>query len=421
MPKTRELPPLPVAERRKAKRPEKHSMTLMSKWDTCHRSAFLYLKHKGGAQTHAMARGEVFHQFVEEAVGYLTDPDENPNAPETSMPPEVAKDRMMATIAERRDLVLPEFEQQALRGMAWNWAGSNQGLVEDPEAIMGREQMIELDLGDWIVRGKLDYALMSPFGYPVVDDYKTSLHKPSKDELENGAKSYQGKFYALLFLFGIPEGESLPLGHGLDECRTRQIFPRYLNEETGDLSGADFEVVYSRDFLSDFRRSLADQLAGMDQALKDGRWQAAIGSHCTECPAQAECPLPRHIVPKALDVSKTRAAQIGTLFEELAKPAPVETLEDAEHAATAAHILSMLGTRVRSRVRDFADENGHEAVFYGTDYKLAFKPKTAREVDWEALEAGEPFDPKKHVKVTESTEFTKRKITADEREARNGR
>src|SRR4051812_7037311 len=101
----------------KVKRPEKASQTLLSRLDVCPQSAEFYLRTKDDPVTsHALARGQIFHTFVERAVRMLVDSDE------PSMPPEVAKELAMECIRERKDVALPESEMTAIRAMSWNWA-----------------------------------------------------------------------------------------------------------------------------------------------------------------------------------------------------------------------------------------------------------------------------------------------------------
>jgi hypothetical protein len=218
----RTQPPIAKAELAKVERPESLRQTVISKFDACPRSFYLYCKYDGGAPAARLDRGIVFHEFVERAVRMMIDTDE------TSMPPEVAKDLIGSIITERKDLVVPEYEQNALRAMAWHWANAT---IIDPEEVVGLEQKIELALPGGKVHGTPDFATITQFGYAQIDDYKTSLAIPSMDELENGAKSFQGRLYCLLFAFGIPEGESLPLGKGLEEFRFRTVYPRFVTDD----------------------------------------------------------------------------------------------------------------------------------------------------------------------------------------------
>lgn len=365
----------------KVKRPEKASQTLLARLNACPFSAALYLKYKGGPQTPAMLRGSIFHRFVEESVQYLRDEDE------IQMPPEVAKDRIMALIAET-DAHLPEHEMNVCRLLAWNWAGAT---AIDPECIVGLEQMLELEIGNWTIRGKLDFAEIGPFG-ALVRDYKTSINLPSQDEIENGARSYQGRLYSLLLLFGIPEGETLPLGTGLDECRVELAYPRYVNAETGELIGR--EVTWTRDQLVDFRNSVEIQLGKLEQSLESGEWHAQAGSHCGECAKRPDCPIPEQALE--FDV--------------------IETIEDAENALQLHFTRDAEQRRLMRSVSAFHET--HEKPIIVGDYAWDRRLQESRRIDWDAVGDG-PVQPDQ-IKLVPSTPFRKRKVTVEEREALNG-
>lgn len=380
-------------------RPEKLSQTALSHFDRCPRSAFLYWKHKGGPASAAMVRGSVFHRFVEEAVEMIRDDEDA----EGRMPPEVAKANIMALI-EAGELVepdehgedrvvnfhLPEYEQNALRAMAWNWA---EATVIDPEYVVGLEQMIELELAGWTVRGKLDFAEIGPFG-ALIRDYKTSINLPSKDDIEHGAKSFQGKFYALLLLFGIPEGESFPLGKGLEECRVELAYPRYTNQETGELIGR--ETTWTRDQLVDFRHSLDVHLSQIEAGLKGGDFPAQSGSWCnTECPARAECPIPK----------------------EYQEPEKIETYEQAQ-VALEVHMQRDAEQRALMRSVSQFHEDYAAPIFVG-DYTFHRRQEIRKSVDWDAVPENGVVTPDL-VTPVRSTPFKKRKTTPEEREERDG-
>lgn len=363
------------------KRPDSIRQSLLAKFDTCPRSFYLYVKHDGGASAHQLDRGILFHEFVKKAVEMIRDADE------TMMPPEVAKAEINALITEHKELVIPEYEQNALRAMAWNWA---KATVIDPDEVVGLEQKIYLELPGGTVHGTPDFATITQFGYALIDDYKTSLAIPSRDELEAGAKSFQGRKYCLLFAFGIPEGETEPWGVGIDELRYRTVYPRFTNEDTGEL--AYREVVYTRDQLVDYRGTLESHLEKIAHGWETGEFPAQAGSHCYECPARSECPIPE---------------EAAEAVEE------ITTIEQAVELAQAWYIRDLQNRRLKSSLRAFADDYG-EPIFFG-DYALDFRYEERRSVIWDALDAGVPFDPGQHVKVTNSTKFDKRKVKPDER------
>lgn len=371
----REQPPLPKSERDKVKPPEKISQSALAKFDSCPRSAFLYWKHKGGYQSPPMIRGEIFHEFVEESVQLMVEDGSR------TLAPEIAKANVMGLVRDRKDVHLPEYEQDALRRMAWNWG---EATAIDPENVVGIEQMIELEVGSWTIRGKLDFAEIGPFG-ALVRDYKTSISVPNQEDVEKGSKSFQGRFYALLLLFGTPEGEALSLGAGLNECRVELAFPRFTNSETGELIGR--EVTWTRDELTDFRDSLAAHLEAIDHGFDTGEWPAQTGSHCNECPARSECPLPDRVHPVA----------------------EIQSTEEAAQQALAWHLGSRELEPLKKSVRAYCDANGLESLPYDADYELAFVPETRRSIDWKSVAEGEPVSPDL-ITTSPSVKFTKRKI-----------
>jgi hypothetical protein len=132
-------------------RPEKASMTLLNKISDCPFSGGLYLKHRhDSTQSHEMARGEAVHYAIEEITNRVRSGEWD-----ADVPPEVCKDVMQAVLEERTDLAMSPKEHDACRAALWNWGAKN---VLDPEAIVGVEIMLELELGGWMIRGKLDRA-----------------------------------------------------------------------------------------------------------------------------------------------------------------------------------------------------------------------------------------------------------------------
>lgn len=381
----REFPPV----EEKVERPEKASQSLLARMDVCPRSAFLYRKYGGGTQSHAMARGEVFHETVERLTQLLMDSDEK------EIPPEVAKDHAQAVIEERTDLVLPEYEQDAVRLMAWNWA---QGTIIDAEHVIACETMVELELGDWTIRGKIDRA--EAYGpEALVIDYKTSLAMPSQEQFERG---FQGKFYALLIAEGKVEGQPFPIGRGLQGFVVSEVYPRFIREESGELANRTTDRPYTRDELSDFKRTLLGHLEKLDHGFKTGEWPAVDGSHCATCSAPSECPIPEHLRE----------------IHEIA------TLADAEAAGRTLAWKKKEIADLQTSLREFAKENG--AIFFDADQVWDFGYSESRSVkDFDKLRAaimrtvelGEDFNLEDHVTVRKSNKFGIRKLTEEEREA----
>jgi hypothetical protein len=256
--------------------PEKASQSLLARIDVCPYSGALYLDYKGGPQTAAMARGEAFHSFAEQATNMLI------NEGETNMPPEVAKDLMQAILEDRTDLALPAHEHEACRIMAWNWGSA---MFIEPDQVLCNETMVELEVGMWKIRGRIDLALSRPDGIEVID-YKTSLALPTAEQYEG---NFQGLDYSLMIAEGVPEGETAPLGKGVATFYRSQLFPRYTDK---DGSLVRREAVADRAQLHDFKRTIESHLEKLTHGLATGEWAASPGSHCVTCPASSECPIP---------------------------------------------------------------------------------------------------------------------------------
>ena len=355
--------------------PEKASQTLLSHVERCPYSGALYIKHKGGPQTPAMARGEAFHSFAEQATQMLIDNGE------VSMPPEVAKDLMGAILEERVDLAMPNHEQDACRGMAWKWAEST---ALNPAEVVGVEQMFELVVGNWTIRGKLDLCLIVN-GLAIVRDYKTSL---KVDSVEDYKQSFQAPFYGLIMLEGVPEGDTVPLGRRIPVVRTEQLYPRYRREEDGQLVHRYAE--YDRADLHDFKRTLTSLLAKLDHGLATGEWAAQSGTHCQRCPASSECPIPPHL---------REVKSVGT---------PGDAVELALSISDRAAKVKA----DKETLKAWVDENGEVVV---GDEQWGFKLERKENTDKDAVKAliaDAGLDEADFFKPSLSTKFDKRRVEA---------
>ena len=107
--------------------PDKVGQTFLKYEDRCPRSAYLYLKFRGGPGAHALARGEAFHDFAARATATLIANDE------PTIPHDVARAILDEVLTDRIDLVIPAAERDALRAMAWNWSAATS---IDPSQIV---------------------------------------------------------------------------------------------------------------------------------------------------------------------------------------------------------------------------------------------------------------------------------------------
>jgi hypothetical protein len=273
-----------------------------------------------------MDRGTAFHVFAERAVKLMIEQEEE------RIPPELAKELMAEVLRERGDLTVPVEEQDRLRQMAYHFA---EGVWIDPARVIAVERKFVLPVGDWQVSGKVDFASMSEDGQTAeVWDWKTSFAMASYDDLattmpdgRRAAKAFQLLLYVLLLAYGYPEakGETCdacegsgrfyspdvggernpdcatcegrgyfatldpPLGEHVQVFQGFELYPQYLFD---DGIGKRGPLTVTRPELMDhmaWLEGLVEKLAGK---LESWDFPAVPGSHCTECPARAECPLP---------------------------------------------------------------------------------------------------------------------------------
>lgn len=387
----RDLPPIPEEERAGVEvgyvpeggGPRRVSQTFLGKHDRCERAAFLYAKHDGGAGSHPLERGTVFHEFAARANRHLVAEGEK------MIPPEVAKDLMLEVLEEEFHRVVPAGERDSLRAMAYNFAA---GWGVEPESVVAVEETCELELGGWIIRGRIDFAQLVGTARIDVSDYKTSFAMPTQEEFES---DFQTQLYALALAFGTLGSTGLRLGAGVEEFGLRQVFPRYLHD---DGLAERFHLVTKQELL-DLRLDVETQLRRLEGNIESGKWQAVPGSHCSECPSPNECPLPRHLRPDSQMV--------------------VGDLDAAEKLARWIVVEEERLKRARSRLKAFAENEGLEAIPAGTDYEFAFTFEEREEIVdksemWLAVEGaveyGHPFDRAQHVRQRKSTRFGKRRV-----------
>lgn len=280
----------------KLEAPDKASQSLLARLDVCVASGALYLKYRDdGVPTAPLVRGEICHEFAERATHYCIEQGEQ------SMPPEVGKDFMQALIEERADFALPAHEQDACRIFAWNWAAAT---VLELEKIVAVEDMFELEVAGWTVRGRIDRAEISG-GEAFVRDYKSSLYIPAQEVFE---QRFQTPFYALLFAEGVPEGEDVRLGEGLSGVHVFEEYPRWRGDD-GDTIKRHAYLDHGQ--LHDVRLTVESHLLKLERGLITGEWAATIGPHCATCPAPHDCPIPAERRPLDNIGTEAQAAELA--------------------------------------------------------------------------------------------------------------
>lgn len=372
----------PPVEHR-VERPPALRQSLLDRLDRCPRSFYLSLKNEGGVQSHAMARGTAFHAMAETATALMI------QNGETSMDPAMCRDLMEQIIRERTDLVLPVYEQDALRAMAWNWGKATKIGLGNVAVV---EERAGLKVGDWIVNGTIDLGYTAG-DLGVVVDYKTSMSMPRQQTFE---RQFQGQFYGLLMAEGrylTDDGEwgARLSTEPIKRVRVVQVYPRFYFEDTDQLAARVVE--YDVGDLVDFRVSLVSLLQRADHGFDTGNWPAVPGTHCATCPAAQECPIPEQY----------RA--IKTIEDE----------DDAERMAQRWDQLVAEANRLKATLRAHADKTG-KPIPIGSDVELGFFPvksKPMKESGKQKLSEGQPLTTDDFSDRT-STRFEKRVVKDEE-------
>lgn len=357
--------------------------TRLGQFDKCRRSAYLGLKYPD-QRSIAMDRGTAFHAVAERGIQMLVEQGE------MSMPGEVATELADAIMVERLDLVLSAEEQDAVRLMAHNWAGST--VINEAE-IVGVEVPLAAEVAGREVTGKID--LIEIAGSTLyIKDYKTSLNVRGKEEVEKG---FQGQLYAFLVMFGVHRETRLPISAGITDVFFYEVYPRY-TDDNGQMIAR--EASWSRAELVEFGRSLERNVLAFEDELQGGDWPATDGSWCSQCPAQSECPIPA----------------------DLREMPEVANVAQAEDAFSYKLWLEKESRRVQSALRGWVQENG--PVYRGDLAFDAIAQEVRKVKDWDGLltalvrssEFGVPFEVTDHVDLRTQTKFGKRKVTNEERD-----
>lgn len=368
-------------------RPERLRQTLLAKHDNCPRSAYLYLKYDGGPPSHPKSRGTALHEVVERLKEIMVEQSE------PTIPGDLATATADAVMAEHPEWVLRAEDQDVVRLCAYNWA---EATVLDLDAIVAVELPMHLELGDWTLSGRIDHAEATG-QTAYLRDLKTSLAIRKKEEVVRG---WQGKFYALLFLFGVHADTALPMGGGINDVFFYEEYPRYRTEE-GPLFTR--EAAWTRAEIFEFKVSLERNLAAFEHSLGTGEWPAVDGTWCSTCPAQSECPIPAHL------------RQVES----------IETEADAEDAFSQWFALDREKARYHGAMREWVKEHG--PIFLG-DYAFdgtVSESRTVTDIDefvraaYRVAEHGidaETFDLLQFVEKRTATKFTKRRQTEEERD-----
>jgi hypothetical protein len=413
----RQLPPVePV------RWPERLSQTLAHWLDDCPRAAYLYVKTGGGAPTHFMDRGTLYHEGAKRLMVDLIQHGEERwgSASEEHLSAMTAE--IIAEVSrEHPELVVSHRERDVARMCLYHLA---LGMDANPEHVVGLERkfLLELDCG-WTVSGIVDLALMPDPNVGEVLDYKTQLHVPPQAEWD----FFQAKLYACLLVWGRPvetvvcgdcEGTGVlpgepdvdtggcpacgghftkrgrgyeeefgtPIGGHLGIVTGRELYPRHDPRKRADkklpYNSRTWTRLELQEMVQDLEalgETLSGRLESWDfPARHDPSW-------CGRCPAENECPIPRQ-------------------YRRFA--GHITTREEAEEAWAWAERISARVGATRDEVKKFAAEKGisiragGDTIWEWTLGQPSRKMKLRRgRIDWDgfeeaieaALERGEPF------------------------------
>lgn len=379
---------------------ESYRQTFLKRYALCARSAYLYERYDGGAPSHELIRGSALHEVLELATKECL------STGEVQIPFEVIKVIVNEVLARHP---LPPDEADAVRLMAYHWA---EATVLPLRNLAGVEAKFSLDIDGTTVTGTIDrLELYEDPDYGVrakIIDYKTSLHMP---ELEDYARPRRDgtrqwiEFQGILYALGVGQGifeNGLDLGGGINLFEIAQVFPMYLiDDDKAGLFLGQRSATLERDELADSMAYMKALVANLRARYEDQKWQAIPGSHCSECAAAWDCPLPEVL----RDMHGT-----------------VNTPEEAEEAAVQWEYLTRHASGLKREIKAWANQYAPAGIRFGGDLILRFFEQQRVEVKKEGLEEaieraaqfGEPFDLENWVKRSTSDRFDKKRLTPAE-------
>jgi len=421
--------------------------TWLRHFNNCPRSAFLASKYEGMDNTPAMARGSAAHEVFKRATALAV------SRNEPMVPPDVVKSLLDDVLAE---YPVPLEEHDYVREMAYRWAAE---VTFDPGMVVALESLFELQVGEWRVRARIDFAeSLDEDRTLLIRDYKSSRAAPPYEEIARRsadgrlvAKNFQLVLYALLMHFGVPvREEPCPgcdngtLRYAVDEggepiaplSQMRGTVDWAMDFDCPECSGTgiketpepfpiaaraqrfDLEFVYpgledregrmvrrpvtlERLELEEYRSSLEGLIARVERSEQPGAWPAVVSdAACGECPAPADCPIPYEV--------RDYRGVVNT----------------PEQAADSAMVLDRMKATVRSmqtELRNWAKVNG--SIRYGQKVmELVYSEHESMDHKGflAAIAEGEIVPVEDYVKVKGRTDFKARDLTADELEGQDG-
>jgi len=362
--------------------PERLSQSSLRWMDVCEFAGHLYTKHGGGVDSHAMDRGSAIHRFRELWLKELVKQDQNTGDPE------MAKPFLHEILNASTDLVIPASEQDGLRVMAHHIA---EGTWIDPSEVIAIEEKFDVEIAGEVVTGKVDFASLTG-GLALVDDLKSSFHIPDQATFEG---KFQLPFYAVAFTRGTIRGEPIGIGDLATRIELRESYPRFFWDAEGTIAYRATEMEYAS--VLDHEVYLERLIERTRRAFAEHRFRAIPGSHCGECPAASECPIPARLrnwrgelTPRS-SVEDAREVATRWWFKKEGKA----RAEDAGGPSISADWTAL---------KDWTGENG--SLRFGHDLLLEWVPIEVEELKRDkahgkqnfraaiegAVEYGQPFD-----------------------------
>jgi len=419
-------PPAPAFQPVFLERPVPRNLrqTFLRHFNSCPRSAYLMLKYEGLDQTPAMVRGSAAHEVFRRAT--LEAMEQN----EPMIPPDVVKILVDEVLA---DLPVPFEEHDYVREACFRWASE---VAFDPGMVIACETLFQLQVGDWTVRARVDFAeLLEDDKALLIRDYKTSRAAPPYDEVARKssdgrlvAKNFQLILYALLLHFGVPVREEKCFrcresegwrascedcgGTGVHEIpdpfpiadTARRFDLEFVYPGIEDREGKMVRRPLTMDLLelTEYRASLEGLVARVAKSEQTGDWPAVVSdAACGECPASSECPIP---------------------YEVRDHRGVVNTPEQASEAAMVLDRLKATTRSMQTELRNFAKAHGG-SFRVGPNKVMELVYTESESFDREGFFAAmrnpgvEPVDIEDYVRVKGRTDFKSRDLTAEEREA----
>lgn len=380
------------------------SQTFLKHYSLCPRSGWLYALYKGEAATKEMQRGKAVHLVHERATAHAL------LEGEPAMPAELVKVLADEVLAE---VPVPFEEHDYIRECAYRMA---RELAVDPDKAVAVETLFAVDVGGYEVRCRIDFAEL--VGDTLhVEDYKSSRAAVPESEMgrkvrdESGAlrlmaTDFQLVLYVIALIYGVPvmehDGEEVrepfPVAARAQHADVEFVYPG-IEDRDGNMLRRRASL--TRADVEQYRVSLAGLLQRVAHSEETGDWPAvASDAACSICPAARLCPIPAEL--------NDHRSQINT---------DADCADALERRLVVAREQRALAKEIRAYVR----ANG--PVAYGGEMvaEIGHRTKTSfpkRDEMFAALEAGEPFDRARWVKVTDEFPLVERALTADEMVAR---